>query len=141
MSSSTFSSLMPRSSLMNCPPVSTAMSPRMALRRSPKAGAFTAQTCSTPRSLLTTSAASASPSTSSAMISRGLPAVATFSSSGHQVAEAGDLLLVDQDVGVLQHRLQRVGVGHEVGRDVALVELHALDDLQLVGQCPCLPRR
>ena len=49
------------------------MSASIALRRSPKPGAFTAHTLSTPRSLLTTSAASASPSTSSAMISSGLP--------------------------------------------------------------------
>ena len=64
------------------PPVRTAMSPSMALRRSPKPGALTAQTLSTPRSLLTTRTASASLSTSSAMISSGLPAWATFSSSG-----------------------------------------------------------
>ena len=71
-----------RSSLMNVPPVRTAMSPSMALRRSPKPGALTAQTSSTPRSRLTTSTARASLSTSSAMISSGLPACATFSSSG-----------------------------------------------------------
>ena len=39
-------------------------------------------TCSVPRSLLTTSVASASPSTSSAMIRSGLPVLATFSRSG-----------------------------------------------------------
>ena len=59
-SSSTFSSLRPRSSLMNLPPVTTARSPIIALRRSPKPGALTAQMFSTPRSLFTTSAASAS---------------------------------------------------------------------------------
>ena len=30
-------------------------------------------------------------------------------------------------MGVFQHAFQRVRVGHEVGRDVALVELHPLD--------------
>ena len=64
------------------PPVSTAMSPSMALRRSPKPGALTAQMLSTPRSRLTTSAVSASPSTSSAITSSGLPEWATFSSRG-----------------------------------------------------------
>src|ERR1700736_6400631 len=54
----TFSSLMPRSSVMALPPV-VAMSCSMALRRSPKPGALTAQTCSVPRSLLTTRVASA----------------------------------------------------------------------------------
>ena len=44
VSISTFSSLRPRSSLMNLPPVTTARSPIIALRRSPKPGAFTAQT-------------------------------------------------------------------------------------------------
>ena len=58
------------------------MSSSMALRRSPKPGAFTAATFRPPRSLLTTSVAIASPSTSSAMISSGLPDCTTASSSG-----------------------------------------------------------
>ena len=58
------------------------MSSIMALRRSPKPGALTAQTCSVPRSLLTTSVASASPSTSSATMRSGLPRCAIFSSTG-----------------------------------------------------------
>jgi len=58
------------------------MSSIMALRRSPKPGAFTAHTLSVPRSLLTTSVASASPSTSSAMMSSGLPRCAIFSRIG-----------------------------------------------------------
>ena len=81
-SSATFSSFTPRSSLITVPPVSTAMSPSMALRRSPKPGAFTAQMFRMPRSLLTTSVVSASPSTSSAMINSGLPRCITFSNSG-----------------------------------------------------------
>ena len=78
----TFSSLMPRSSEISSPPVSTAMSCSMALRRSPKPGALTAATFSPPRSLLTTSVASASPSTSSAITSSGRPDCTTASSSG-----------------------------------------------------------
>ena len=54
----------------------------MALRRSPKPGAFTAATLSVPRSLLTTRVARASPSMSSEMISRGLLILATCSSTG-----------------------------------------------------------
>src|SRR2546423_1295332 len=65
------SSLMPRSSLMNLPPVRMAMSSHMALRRSPKPGALTAHTLSVPRSLFTTRVARASPSTSSATINSG----------------------------------------------------------------------
>ena len=58
------------------------MSSSMALRRSPKPGALTAEMFSVPRSLLTTSVASASPSTSSATISNGRPARETCSSKG-----------------------------------------------------------
>ena len=58
------------------------MSSSMALRRSPKPGALTAATFRPPRSLLTTSVASASPSTSSAMISSGLADWTTASSTG-----------------------------------------------------------
>ena len=60
------------------------MSWSIALRRSPKPGAFTATALKVPRILLTTRVESASPSTSSAMISSGRepPAWMTFSSSG-----------------------------------------------------------
>ena len=43
----------------------------------------------------------------------------------------GDLALVEEDVGILEDGLLALGVGHEVGRDVALVELHALGELEL----------
>ncbi len=58
------------------------MSPSMALRRSPKPGALTAADLNVPRILLTTRVARASPSTSSEMISSGLPLCMTFSSRG-----------------------------------------------------------
>jgi len=38
---------------------------------------------------------------------------------------------VDQDVGVIQFHGHLVGVGDEVGRQVAAVELHAFDDIEL----------
>ena len=47
----------------------------------------------------------------------------------HQVLVAGDLLLVDEDVGVFQLALHLLRVGDEVRRQVAAVELHALDEL------------
>ena len=47
------------------------MSSKINLRRSPKSGALTAATLIVPRALLTISVASASPSTSSAMINSG----------------------------------------------------------------------
>ena len=77
-----FSSLSPRSSVIALPLVSVAISSSIALRRSPKPGAFTAAAFSVPRSLFTTSVASASPSMSSATISSGRLNLATCSSSG-----------------------------------------------------------
>ena len=58
------------------------MSWSIALRRSPNPGALTATEVNVPRILLTTRVARASPSTSSAMITSGLPACTTFSSTG-----------------------------------------------------------
>ena len=79
---SVFSSLRPISSVITSPPVRMAMSSSIRLRRSPKPGALTATPVKVPRSLLTTSVARASPSTSSAMISSGLPDCMTCSSTG-----------------------------------------------------------
>ena len=45
--------------------------------------------------------------------------------------QAGQLLLVDQDVGVGQLGDHLLGVGDEVRRDIAAVELHALDHVEL----------
>src|SRR5258707_7693830 len=47
-----------------------------------------------------------------------------------QLVQRGELLLVDQDVGIVHFNAHLVGVGDEVGRDVAAVELHAFDDLE-----------
>ena len=72
----------PTSSEMTWPPVRIARSCSMALRRSPKPGAFTATDLKVPRILFTTRVDRASPSTSSAMISSGLPDCMTCSSTG-----------------------------------------------------------
>jgi hypothetical protein len=77
-----FSSVRPSSSAITVPPVRMAMSSSMALRRSPNPGALTPQVFRMPRRLFTTRVASASPSMSSAMMSSGLPAFATLSSTG-----------------------------------------------------------
>mmetsp|Transcript_45882 Transcript_45882/g.129814 ORF Transcript_45882/g.129814 Transcript_45882/m.129814 type:complete len:280 (-) Transcript_45882:265-1104(-) len=76
------SSLPPVSSLMSSAPQRVAMSCSMALRWSPKPGAFTAATLSPPRSLFTMRSASASPSISSAMMMRGFCTFATCSRMG-----------------------------------------------------------
>ena len=82
MSRVTPSNLRPTSSEITWPPVRTAMSWSIALRRSPNPGAFTATELKVPRILLTTRVAKASPSTSSATMSSGCPACMTFSSRG-----------------------------------------------------------
>ena len=82
-----------------------------------------------PRSLLTTSVARASPSTSSAMISSGLLALRNGFEQRHQVLGVGDLLFVDQDVGSFRARPSCSSwFGDEVRREVAAIELHAFDD-------------
>ena len=47
------------------------------------------------------------------------------------VGDGRDLALVDEHVGVLEDGFHALGVGDEVGADVALVELHALGELEL----------
>ncbi len=73
----------PTSSEITVPPVKIAISSSIALRRSPKPGALHADTLTIPRMLLTTKVAKASPSTSSAIIINGLPALATASNTGN----------------------------------------------------------
>ena len=108
------------------------MSSSMALRRSPKPGALTAATFSVPRSLLTTRVGERLALDVLGDDERGAcRSWRPVSSSGQQVLHRRDLLLVDEDVGVLEDGFHALGVGDEVGREVAAVELHALDDLEL----------
>src|SRR3954467_4870749 len=129
----TFSSVRPTSSEITLPPVRIAMSSSIALRRSPKPGALTATTFRMPRMVLTTSVASASPSTSSATISSGRPDLATCSSVGSR-SRMLLIFLKQQHERVVERSDLLVGVVDEVGREVAAVELHALDDFQLRGE-------
>ena len=54
------------------------------------------------------------------------------------VADVGDLLVAEQDVGILEVGGHGVLVVDEVGREVAAVELHAFDDFQLVLEAAAL---
>ena len=49
----------------------------------------------------------------------------------HQLFHAGDLLVGKEDVSVVEDGFHLVAVGHEVRRNVAAVELHAVNDLDL----------
>ena len=72
----------PTSSDTTVPPVNIAISSSIAFLLSPKPGALHAAALTIPLKLFTTSVASASPSMSSAIIRRGLPAFATDSRRG-----------------------------------------------------------
>ncbi len=48
--------------------------------------------------------------------------------------DSRDLGVRDEDVGLVEHDLHPLGVGHHVGRHVALVELHALDEVELQAE-------
>ena len=47
-----------------------------------------------------------------------------------QRLKGGELLLVNEDVGVLELGHHLLGVGDEIGREVAAVELHPFDDVE-----------
>src|SRR6185437_3189949 len=49
---------------------------------------------------------------------------------GKQVLHRADLLFVDQDAGVFEHRFHSLRIGYEIGREIAAVELHTFDHLQ-----------
>ena len=48
-----------------------------------------------------------------------------------QIFHRRDFLFVDQDVGVLLNRFHPLGIGDEVGREIAAIELHAFDHVEL----------
>ena len=50
--------------------------------------------------------------------------------NGQQILQGRELPLVQEDEAVVEHRLQARGVGHEVGRQVPAIELHALDHVE-----------
>src|SRR5215470_16352185 len=47
-----------------------------------------------------------------------------------QILHRADLLLVEQDQRVLERRLHALGIGYEIGRQIAAVELHAFDHFE-----------
>jgi hypothetical protein len=59
-----------------------------------------------------------------------LPEACHLLEDGQQVFHRANLLLVDQDDGILEDDFHTLRVGHEVGREVPAVELHAFDDVE-----------
>ena len=114
------------------PPVSTAMSSSIALRRSPKPGALTAATCRRAAQLVDHErrerlAFDVLGDDQQRLADASRPA----SSSGSRSLHRRDLLLVNQDDdGVLEHDFHPLGIGDEVRREIAAIELHAFDDVE-----------
>ena len=79
---------------------------------------------------MTIRVASASPSTSSATTSRGLAGLRDLIEKRDQILEDADLAIRDEDQRILHHRFHLLGIGDEIGREKAAVELHALDDIE-----------
>jgi hypothetical protein len=50
---------------------------------------------------------------------------------GHQVVDVGDRIAGEQDRRVLEHRLHPLGVLDQVRREVTVLDLHPLDELDL----------
>ena len=65
------------------------------------------------------------------MMSSGRPDLHDGFEHRQQLLQVRQLLLVDEDVRVLELGHHLLGVGDEVGREIAAVELHALDDFEL----------
>ena len=68
------------------------------------------------------------------MISSGLPDWMTFSSSGSRSLTVEILELTSRMYAILEDGFLTLGVGDEVRRDVALVEAHALGELELQAE-------
>jgi hypothetical protein len=111
-----------------------AMSCSMALRRSPKPGALTATDLKVPRTLLTMSVARGLALDVLGDDHQRLARLHDLLQHREQVLHRRDLAVDDEEVRVLQHRLHALGVGDEVRRDVALVEAHALGELELEAE-------
>ena len=126
----TFSSLMPSSSAITLPPVRIAMSSSMALRRSPKPGALTAAQLQRAAELVDHQRRQRLALDVLGHEQERLAGLGDRLENRQQVLHRRNLLLVDEDVGVLELRLHPLRVGDEVGREIAAVELHALDHFE-----------
>src|SRR6516165_3636436 len=111
------------------------MSSSIALRRSPNPGALTAATFKPPRSLLTTSVARASPSTSSATINNGFADLTADSSSGSSDCRL-DSFFSCREIPLPALPLGRSGEGDDAA-DARIQRIcNALDDPTLAR---CIP--
>ena len=54
----------------------------------------------------------------------------TCSRHGQQIAHVGNLLFKEKDVGVFKVGDHALMIGHKVGREIAAVKLHTLDNIE-----------
>jgi len=123
------SSLMPRSSVMHLPPVRMAISPSW-LAAIAEAGGFDGADVNRSPQFVHHQSREGFPFDVFGNDRSGLPSLATFSRNREQVFEAADFLFVIQHIGVFDLGFHRLRIGDEVRREIALVELHALDDFE-----------
>ena len=115
---------------MTWPPVRIAMSLSISLRRSPKPGALTAAHVQRAAELVDDERGERLALDVLGDDEERLLLLRDLLEHREKVLHVRDLLLVDEDVGVLEDGLHALRVRHEVRREVAAVELHALDDLE-----------
>ena len=106
------------------------MSSSMALRRSPKPGALAAQLLRAPLKLIDDQRGERLGFDILGNDQQRTGGLCDLLEQGDQVLECADLPVADEDECILQHGLHLLGVGDEVGRDEAAVELHALHDVE-----------
>jgi hypothetical protein len=106
------------------------MSSSIALRRSPKPGALTAATFRPPQAVHHQRRQGLAFDVLGDDQERAARLHHGFQHRQHRL-QAGQFLLVQQHIDVLQLRGHFFGVGDEIGRQIAAVEFHALDDVDL----------
>ena len=116
---------------MTWPPVRTAMSSSISLRRSPKPGALTAATVQRAAELVDDQRRERLALDVLGDDEERLPAARDLSRAAGAGPSCCEIFFsLMRMYGVLEHDLHPLGIGDEVRREVAAVELHALDDLE-----------
>ena len=117
--------------MMALPPVRMPISSSMALRRSPKPGGLHGAGVQGAAQLVDHQGGERFAFHFLGDDQQGLAGAGDLLEHRQQVLHVADLLLVDQDVGILEHHFHALGVGDEIGGEITAVELHAVHGAQL----------
>ena len=115
-STSMFSSLMPKSSLKNWPPVSVAMSSNIAFATVAKAGRLDSSHVEDAPDAVDNQSRQSLALDVLGDDDQRLASARDFLQNRHQILHVADFLLVDQNQRVVEARFHALGVGYEVGR-------------------------